>query len=154
MKNTFRKNVSKLKIKGGKSPDKKICKFNIKCKRKDCWFNHPNGRRIDKNVKNNDIKICRYGRKCNRTDCWFNHPDGRKIDNEEKDDEEKDYDELFPNWRDTVVKPEKTCNHTFMLDGKYRVSTSSGLEEERELMNRVVDSNGYYLYKDNEQSSN
>lgn len=51
------------------------CRFGASCKRKGCWYVHP-----DRTTIADKIGTCRFGQKCSRKDCWYEHPDGRDMD--------------------------------------------------------------------------
>ena len=48
--------------------------FGRRCKRRDCFYDHPEGRRIDDNPEKG---MCKYSVRCNRPDCLYDHPEGR-----------------------------------------------------------------------------
>ncbi len=52
----------------------KVCRYDDKCTRSDCYFLHPSretGSVIQEKPK---IKVCRFDDKCTRPDCYFSHP--------------------------------------------------------------------------------
>merc|ERR1719272_1217953 len=52
-----------------------LCAFGRRCKRKDCFYDHPDGRDIDKDPTKG---VCKWGAKCKRADCLYDHPEGRE----------------------------------------------------------------------------
>ena len=48
--------------------------FGRRCTRRDCFYDHTEGRRIDDNPEKG---MCKYSVRCNRPDCLYDHPEGR-----------------------------------------------------------------------------
>jgi hypothetical protein len=55
-----------------------LCRFGFRCKRPNCWHEHPQGRYIDSNLQ---LAACRLGEACRKPDCFYGHPPGRAVRN-------------------------------------------------------------------------
>ena len=51
--------------------------FGRRCTRRDCFYDHTEGRRIDDNP---ETGMCKYSVRCNRPDCLYAHPEDRHYD--------------------------------------------------------------------------
>jgi hypothetical protein len=51
-----------------------VCAFGRRCKRKNCFYDHPDGREIDTDATK---AMCKWGDKCRRPDCLYDHPPTR-----------------------------------------------------------------------------
>jgi hypothetical protein len=68
-------------------PSKNLCKFDGKCNRANCSFDHPNGQKLT--ASSTAVKpepqsrpsknLCKFDGKCTRANCSFDHPNGQKL---------------------------------------------------------------------------
>jgi hypothetical protein len=59
---------------GGQCRKTMACRYGLRCKRPDCWHDHPQGRYIDSSPA---LAICRLGSACDRAGCFYSHPQGQ-----------------------------------------------------------------------------